>query len=150
MPDVLTFEGNSDYLTSIGGSWRPTIKDGKLFLQMRWFYITMRLRQLRKQFTSGIFVGGFETVENFEGVGECPACRILVLVRPASRLIRTCVCFGRVPELIAMRMRIILPHSRFKITWDLFILVFVVYNTLMIPIELGFDFDTPTGQKVWD
>lgn len=42
------------------------------------------------------------------------------------------------PEVIAMRMHLVLPNGRKKEMWDFLILVFVLYNALMVPFGLAF------------
>jgi len=54
------------------------------------------------------------------------------------------------PESIAVRKRILLPNARFKSTWDTWILLLVLYNSLSIPIEFGFETEQVYGLKVWD
>ena len=43
------------------------------------------------------------------------------------------------PELIARRMRLVVPNGPRKVLWDWLIIVLVLYNAYMIPFDLAFD-----------
>ena len=52
-------------------------------------------------------------------------------------------------EAIAWRMRIILPNSRFRVVWDWWIVLLVLYSSIAIPIEFGYTYYTPIGLQAW-
>lgn len=43
------------------------------------------------------------------------------------------------PELVAKRMRLVLPHAPWKITWDWIVIVLVLYNAYMVPFDIAFN-----------
>lgn len=42
------------------------------------------------------------------------------------------------------------PDSRFKITWDLIVIIFSVYNSILIPYEFAYSIDTSVFFEVID
>ena len=51
--------------------------------------------------------------------------------------------------LIAARMRILLPFTPKRKAWDAFIMMLVLYSTILIPLDFGFNYDVPTTQTVF-
>ena len=51
---------------------------------------------------------------------------------------------------IAMRMRIILPHWKWRIVWDWFVILLVLYNAVSIPLAIGFEHAVPHGIRAWN
>ena len=48
---------------------------------------------------------------------------------------------------------IILPYSRFRVTWDVIILITVVWTSVSLPVFIAYpdaDSDTPQGLKNFD
>lgn len=58
------------------------------------------------------------------------------------------------PEVIARRMRLVLPNGRYKELWDWFVLTLVLYNALVVPFGLAFfdftDFSISVAGGVFD
>jgi hypothetical protein len=42
------------------------------------------------------------------------------------------------PELVAKRMRLVLPHAPWKVAWDWVVIALVLYNAYMVPFDIAF------------
>ena len=53
-------------------------------------------------------------------------------------------------EKIARRMRILLPNSWFRSTWDWVLICFVLYDLINIPLEICFVYEKPVSLQIFN
>ena len=59
------------------------------------------------------------------------------------------VCFW-FAQIVAHRMRLVLPDEQAKENWDWLVILFVIYNALQVPFDLAFSPPMPVAFTVFD
>lgn len=53
-------------------------------------------------------------------------------------------------EVFLKATEVLYPDNRFRLFWDLFLMLLILYELLMVPLRLSFDFTEPRAMQIWE